>query len=253
MQALRRSSAFTLIEALVVIAIVAILLSIAAVALKGVRERGRRAKSMANLRTHVQVFGAYTNENRDFYPHFTRIGFTNTTVSGGGLEVHGVAYFAASMTWHIALADGYYGGNARSEVFAPDAYRGGPNWWPYETPYLYGCVFIAHPDYWDPTTRTGPEQYQATQADWVDHPAQKSLIVEAWPFVDDVVTAGDQLAHFLYASLCDGSARRLSFFERNSGYRRGDGPQFHMDGAVHWSDWPPLLHTLHGVRGRDVR
>jgi prepilin-type N-terminal cleavage/methylation domain-containing protein len=249
----KRDAAFTLIELLVVLAIIALLVSILAIGLKSIRERARRAASMANLRTHVQVFGTYTNEHRSVFPYFTKPGLSETYLIGGGIETHKLPYFAAHKTWHIALADGYYTGDARSKLFLPPGYQNTTSFWPYEIPYLYGCAFIAHPEYWSPYSRIGPEQYQPTRTDWVTYPSEKALIVESWPFVERVQADEDQTEHFLYAGMCDGSARKLSAYERMHGYWRGDGLQFIMDGAVHMTDWPPLLHTLDGVRGRDVR
>ncbi|MCK4873067.1 MAG: type II secretion system protein [Phycisphaerales bacterium] len=246
--------AFTLIEIIVAVAIVGILLAITAGSLSALRERGRRATSLSNLRTHAQVFSVYTNEYAGCFPYFTDVGFASTTLKGGGVELAGVSYFGAHHTWHVALADGYYTGDVKSDVFYPPQFDlDGHEWWPYQTPYHYGCVFIANAQYWNQYTRIGPQQYQATRADSVRFPASKAMIVQSWPFTRDVAEPDDQLSNELPVALCDGSAQQLTWRDRMNGYDKGDGYQFREDGAIHYTDWPPLLHTIDGVHGRDVR
>jgi len=238
---------------MVVIAIVGILLTVATLGMRAVRERARITKSMANLRTHVQVFSTYTNENHNYFPRFTTPGSFNNNIEGGGLHLYGRQYFDSCSTWHIALTDGYYEGRADSDVFFPDQYAEQGGYWPYATPYLYPCVFIAHPRYWNVYTRIGPEQLTATQTDWVQYPSEKALIVQTWPFIKDVQTVNDMYDSYLYVGFWDGAARKLSAYQRSNGYPRGDGLPWDHVGAVHYTDWPPLLHTTDGVRGRDTR
>ena len=74
--------------------------------------------------------------------------------------------------------------------------------------------------------------------------------MQTWPFVEDVLAG--KVRSVLPAAMVDGSARELAWNQRLSGYDRGDGFQFASQGAVHYTDSPPLLHTLDGVAGRDV-
>lgn len=242
----------TLIEALVAIAIVAVLVAVASVGIARARETARIGASLANLRTHAQSFAAYAADNKNAHPWFTRLGFRSTVVVGGGLTIPNASYFDAHHTWHVALADAYYAGDARSPVFRTP--RAGRQWYglPHRTPYHYACVFIADPEFWDETRRVGPAQFRATRTDEVLFTATKALLSED-PEALPTPEPG-RAFHVGLAAMCDGSARRISPSQAMSGYSRGDGRHTFFDaGAVHDSDSPPLLHTSFGLRGWDVR
>ncbi len=61
----RRLNAFTLIELLVVIAIISILLSVLLPALKHVKEQGKRAVCLSNLRQMMIIWYLYADDNND--------------------------------------------------------------------------------------------------------------------------------------------------------------------------------------------
>jgi prepilin-type N-terminal cleavage/methylation domain-containing protein/prepilin-type processing-associated H-X9-DG protein len=65
---LRRTSAFTLVELLVVIGIIAVLISILMPALAKAREQARLVQCGSNLRQIYDVFGAYADEYNGLYP-----------------------------------------------------------------------------------------------------------------------------------------------------------------------------------------
>ncbi|MBV9463468.1 MAG: type II secretion system protein [Verrucomicrobiae bacterium] len=62
------SFSFTLIELLMVIAIVAVLSSLLVPALQGVREGARRTKCLSNVRQIGTAVEMYKNDNEDYYP-----------------------------------------------------------------------------------------------------------------------------------------------------------------------------------------
>ena len=73
----RPPRAFTLVELLVVIGIVALLISILMPALSAARERASRTKCLANLRTLGQAMVMYASDSRSWLPNANPKGDTN--------------------------------------------------------------------------------------------------------------------------------------------------------------------------------
>src|SRR5688572_2268912 len=65
----RRKRAFTLVELLVVIGIIAVLIGVLLPVLAGVSARGRDIKCQANLRSIMQALYGYAAENKGSYPY----------------------------------------------------------------------------------------------------------------------------------------------------------------------------------------
>ena len=79
---MRKQKGFTLIELLVVIAIIAILMAILMPALNRVREQGKRAVCMNNVKQLALAWTMYADENDDVLVNGA-IGYSNTTPSWG--------------------------------------------------------------------------------------------------------------------------------------------------------------------------
>jgi prepilin-type N-terminal cleavage/methylation domain-containing protein len=67
-------SAFTLVELLVVVSIIALLVSIMLPSLKMARERSKQTKCMANLRSIGGAIQTYSAENRGWFPAYPTMG-----------------------------------------------------------------------------------------------------------------------------------------------------------------------------------
>jgi hypothetical protein len=98
-------------------------------------------------------------------------------------------------------------------------------------------------------TRTGADQFAATAQHAVLYPSRKSLVVQTW---EADAPGRRRPTVSVRMAMVDGSASAVAVEHVRSGYERGDGFQMMPDGAVHFVDTPPALHTLDGVRGRDV-
>jgi len=82
----RQSSGFTLVELLVVVAIIALLLGILLPALSKAREMARRSVAMSNVSQLAKAGFAYTAANRDILPDATpgNAAWQNGSIIGGG-------------------------------------------------------------------------------------------------------------------------------------------------------------------------
>lgn len=250
----RVARAVTIVEVLVVLGVVAVLVAIVSGGLAESRSAARSARTLASLASHAQVFALYAGDYQESFPFFTDPARTDLVLSAGGVRVAPVKYFDAHNTWHLALAARYYDQSARSRVFAPWwVQESDTTDWPRRTSFEYPCVFLAADRYWNAFTRTGPEQWGATKVSSVVFPSAKSALVEAGRPRERLDVDAPRAWYDRRAAFVDGSAALVPFARQGVGYERGDGFQFYFQGAVHFGEWPLLLHTQEGIAGRDVR
>ena len=221
-------------------------------AVRGVLLKGRGTATLANLRTHAAAVTAYTADNGGWTPVFLEPGFSSS-LDADGIAVDRLHDFDMHRVRHIPLARTYYGVEYSSPVFQSPSDPQGYDMRSVFTVYSLACVFFAKPEYWNPSTRlTGSSQFGPNRLSDVVYPSAKSIIVESWPF-ESLATSPSALRDArLSTAMVDGSARSLALRERVPGYDRGGGYVNQSQGAVHYQDFPPLLHTLDGVRGRDL-
>lgn len=123
---IRRCRAFTLVELLVVIGIIAVLIGVLLPTLAKARESGNRVKCAANLRAIGQGFAIYLAENKQYYPasYLYNVDANNGAphVAGGSAATPKRGY--AHWSWYIYSA-GKNQGAAVGAFTCPSLSNGG--------------------------------------------------------------------------------------------------------------------------------
>jgi prepilin-type N-terminal cleavage/methylation domain-containing protein len=236
----------TLLELLIVIAVIAVLLGVIVPGIRGIRSRSREVEVLSTLKQHAATFTVYGGDYKGSTPQIVpaEVGEFDITPSGFSVPIV-VRYPWTWGYWHFAFARKYYEQGVMSPAFyAPGEARGSV------TNYQFSCAFLADAEFWDPTSRTGPLQWRAQRLDEVASTSSKVLLASDSPMPIDeqrrVVVGTATRGHFAWV---DGSGSAVASSFILPGYSRGDGPwgePYHQG-----ESWPLGCHTLQGVRGRD--
>lgn len=244
--------AWTLVESLVVTAIVALLIAIAIPSLRQARLYADSASDLADLRTHTEVLIMYTSDSGGAFPNFIDPKFGIGPVPGSSMT--SVPYFAQCQFWAIPLLDGYYErAGVLGDVFylrsAERDLEGGTLG--HNPSYVYGATFLAFPAFWNPETRMAPPaQLGTVRIDQVRYSSRKALV--------DVIASNGGMNQSdggkgtrVLAAFVDGSAASFPLNETEPGY---------FDGTGNWEPWGTgrypgtrLAYTIDGVHGFDMK
>lgn len=134
-----RPRAFTLVELLVVIGIIAVLISVLLPALSRAREAGQAVKCMSNLRSIGQAVQIYTSESRGFLPPYRLNMVTSAVTNPYYFQYLPGIYLKESSGLMICPSDNFWQpltSSWRSQVY-PRLFSGIPdvrysyamNWW----------------------------------------------------------------------------------------------------------------------------
>jgi len=233
---------FTIVEVVIVIAIVTILIALAAPGLSELRQRVDDVTHSANLRSHGVIFSMYVSDWQDLYPNYVDAEATVTVLRAPGVVVPLNQYFGGYDFWHVALADGYLDGAWQSDALLPRSLGQ-----ELRTPYWYSASFVASPAFWNASTRTGPGQWRAVRSGEVAFPDRKGLLF-VFSEMYNTGSHPDSARPTVGVAMADGSARRMDRGDFRRSYPGGEGT---WPGSV-FGRGLFVMHTIDGVRGRDV-
>lgn len=240
------AGAFTLIDTVLTVAIIALLVSIAIPTLSGVQDASLDTVSLSNLRTHAQMISIYADDHDGYYPYLTDPDAESTEISGAGKTVD-EGFFWLSDFWYLGLTDAYYGSSLDRSLFGYPGPEGG-------IVYLYSPTLFSRPRYWNPATRLGPSQWRPVRQAEAAYPSLKVGFTEFRPIPEAIpfwTQSGPSVhgARHGYGFL-DGSARRPPVGSIAPQMLRGDNaPRPHLRfgaGVVG-------QHTIDGINGRDFQ
>jgi len=245
----RRNAGYSVVELLVVVAIISLVAALTVPQLWRSRDAGRTARSLANARGHATLLTTYCDDYQNWFPWFMRLDteFTIVRSTVSGLDSEG-RYFDSQGLWNFALADGYYDGRPDHPTFWNPRFRSAVG----NIGYVYPASFVTRPEWWTPDRRTeAPAQFAGTRQDEVLYPSAKVLVTShAFPeFSPSGSQLWDPMSSAVVAAV-DGHGVNIRWRDAVPAASRVDGaPPRYM------STWRHFIgqYTDEGVRGRDLK
>jgi len=181
MQGSRRYyGAFTLIEILVSIGIIALLISITLPAIGGARDRSRELGSSVNLRSIGQLFEMYTQNSKELYP--APVPGRAYPDPNPGFPLITMSHWEASNHWPDLFLEEYPWAGNKQMYLAPGAERDFSNQQVITTTfpsYRYSASFLGDPKIWSeedfPSTEW-PILEKSVRRSMVRYPSAKALM-----------------------------------------------------------------------------
>lgn len=251
-----RGAGFTIIETLVVLAVLSVLLAVLLPAVKGVRNSGRRVEAVGALRQSFTALSLYTMSHDLYYPFFAEPGLPSHPLRIGQtvIQTSPSVHFSRHSTWWpsaimpfltaIPSLDG-------QPAFLHDATHIPPTGREPEV-YSSGRLRMSHtafasPEFWQDSGLFPHRQMVGVRVSQVRHPARKGIIVDlGGPEADDIppyryIESPPTAARIAFA---DGSIDRLPW---HSGRNIAPPSQVPFNLML----WVPTMATRDGVKGAD--
>lgn len=173
--------AFTLVEIMVSLGVLAILIGILVPALAKARDRSRELASAVNLRSIGQLFAVYTASSRDMYPAGVP-GILYPTNPPGFAKT--IAHWSSVDEWPFLFAGTHPWWEYERLYLAPGAVReqldAGPVYPVPKPSFDYASSFLAHPGLWAPDRNIPTDQIanleRSVTQSMVRFPASKVLM-----------------------------------------------------------------------------
>lgn len=208
---------FTLVESLVVIAVIAVLVSIALPALRSARSSSKEIACQSSLRSSVQALSGADPAGGDCWPTLFQPGQVHRTFTVG-TTVYGLSPFGQCVLWIGTIVGGDRWEYADTAQFScPEVARGaadGEGVSASRLSYWYSSAMFTDPALWEPgkaARRENPNQWVRPVARaQVRHPSAKVVLAESsarhgnlaplWSGECDRVQAGFADGHVLMRS-----------------------------------------------------
>lgn len=245
-----QAAAFTLVEVLAVVLVVALLLTLTMHGLSRSRVAGRETVSLSNLRQHAANFTSYTSDSGGFFPWFTDPERAVNVCNPARAVCAELRYWHACDRWNIPFASAYYSGNHLDPSFYPPGFvdEEWQGFTPNITRYLYSYTFLSDWRFWDPAQRLEDKsQWRATKAAEVKFASSKTLLTCSYPLgYEEGAGQWNSSREAYLMGFVDGHAESVSVNRLTRPYRGSAWP-----GGMSWLTIPGMTTQL-GVRGRDV-
>ncbi|MEL6498160.1 MAG: type II secretion system protein [Planctomycetota bacterium] len=258
--------AFSVLELLVAIAIVAILTAITLPSLSVVRGSVRAAQSAQNLRTCAAGIALYTDAHRSYFPHFADFQAQNAFVAAGSPRPYASQSFYWPMVVHpyiatspqlifesihppgVAQEHRRMAENIGTEIMPTDS----------SSTYWMGWGFFTTNNLWKDDrpsqAHDDPGYFASRRIDEVRSPSGKGILIESIakggsPYSSDqtrtshALTSNSSTDRRFLATFVDGSVESLRPSDFTTGQRRSV--------TSTWSDPKPVLETRLGLAGVD--
>lgn len=231
------SRGFSIVELLVVIAVIGVLVALALPMLGRSMKEARGTASLANLKSHATIVTLYSTDSADTFPWFTDTSTWNLDLEYADRD-YSYPHFFLAHVWGVGLVD-YYDGIWPHAALAHPGVRE-------ECSYYLSSTLMASPEFWDGLARTGPEQWKPQMLHNVTFPGKKAMFVTA---IESQFLWWSSKAPTVEFALVDGSAARFPAARLIEPLLTGDGRWY--------GTYLPLgafgMHTVRGIHGRDVQ
>lgn len=249
----RVSNAFTIVELLSAIGVIAVLLAILLPALSRSRTRAAEFANIARLKQHVAAFASYNLDYDDFMPYYTSSDGP-VTLRWERISWELPQYFCGANVWNMVLGPSYLGVGPDHEVFYPIGYiqehfsSFGVR--PFMTPFHFTRVYLADSVYWQNGVDRGwNEHWVQLRAGETLYPSKKGLLILDTAIIDIDEPPPETKA----IGFVDGSASDQRSDQLRPPVFDGPGIYDNSHCGNGTSHGRPVLHTVNGTAGRDIQ
>ncbi len=257
-----RSHAFTIVELLIVTAVVSILIALSVGAMAGARAGAREMECRSILRSIGQGIALHARDNGGYWPNAFRDAMNETYKFFEGTRGNAwmSSYWAQVRTWSMALIGTYFdAGDPTAAWTCPQVRRSAPRGFadaPFlgaMTSYYESATLISDNALWDPDDRSAmdfiDEHRRRVPLSAITFPSSKGTLAEVADYhTRDPRIASDPLVEHLNTLFADGSAARLSMTRVVPSLEVKN--MFHSDGIFYSI---PFVGTPAGAAGIDLR